>query len=202
MEKQYNILIIESSVIIATGLKSIISKYYPMASIFYAESIHDGIHMGTHKFDVILVDTLMFSTGKPIFQKLFAYFRDTPMIGIVSSYYSKELYNNFQSMIDIHESEESIISSLEAVFTTDEANEQTISATNILSDRERDVLKLLVNGHSNKEIAEKLFISVHTVATHRKNITAKTGIKSTAAMAIYAVANNIIDIQDSIQHLH
>jgi len=69
---------------------------------------------------------------------------------------------------------------------------------NNLSDREIEVLKLLVKGKMNKEIANELNISIHTVITHRKNITHKLGIKSVAAMAIYAVANNIIDINDSI----
>jgi len=69
---------------------------------------------------------------------------------------------------------------------------------NTLSEREIDVLKLLVKGKMNKEIADELNISIHTIITHRKNITHKLGIKSVAAMVIYAVANNIIDINDSI----
>ncbi len=202
MEKPYNILIIEPSFIIAKGLEHIIANHHPEAVISHSESIQDGIHIGTQDFDAILVDTILFSSGKSLFQKMFAYFRDVPMLGIVSIYFSKELYNNFQDMIDIHESEESIINSLESVISNNENNSQTLAASTVLSERERDVLKLLVNGCSNKEIADKLFISIHTVATHRKNITAKTGIKSTAAMAIYAVANNIIDIQDSMGHLH
>ena len=72
---------------------------------------------------------------------------------------------------------------------------------NKLSKREIDVLKLLVKGNANKEIADKLNISIHTVVTHRKNITQKLGVKSTAAMAIYAVANNIIDINDSLKSM-
>lgn len=59
-------------------------------------------------------------------------------------------------------------------------------------------MKLLAIGKSNKEIADELYISIHTVVTHRKNITNKLGIKSAAAMAIYAVANNIIDLNDSL----
>ena len=47
-----------------------------------------------------------------------------------------------------------------------------------LSERETEVLEQLVNGLSNKEIADKLNISIHTVISHRKNITQKTGIKS------------------------
>ncbi|KWW29213.1 MAG: regulator of cell morphoproteinis and NO signaling [bacterium P3] len=56
-----------------------------------------------------------------------------------------------------------------------------------LSDREKDVLVLVAKGLSSKEIADKLCLSVHTVNSHRKNITRKTGIKSVAGLAAYAM---------------
>lgn len=60
-----------------------------------------------------------------------------------------------------------------------------------LSAREKEVLRLLVAGKINKEIADKLCISINTVITHRKNITAKTGIKSVSGLSIYALMNGI-----------
>lgn len=62
-----------------------------------------------------------------------------------------------------------------------------------LTEREKEVLKSVALGHSNKEIAEKLFISIHTVISHRKNITAKLGIKSISGLTIYAFLSKIID---------
>lgn len=62
-----------------------------------------------------------------------------------------------------------------------------------LTAREKDVLKLVALGNANKEIAEKLFISVHTVISHRKNITEKLGIKSISGLTVYAIMNKIID---------
>ncbi|MBO7101393.1 MAG: hemerythrin domain-containing protein [Bacteroidales bacterium] len=56
-----------------------------------------------------------------------------------------------------------------------------------LSDREQDVLELVAQGLSSKEIAERLNIAVNTVNTHRKSITRKTGIKSVAGLAVYAM---------------
>lgn len=64
-----------------------------------------------------------------------------------------------------------------------------------LTAREKDVLKLVALGHSNKVIAEKLFISIHTVISHRKNITEKTGIKSISGLTVYAILNNLIDTE-------
>jgi len=69
----------------------------------------------------------------------------------------------------------------------------TDNQDNELSSREIDVLKCVALGMSNKEIADRLFISIHTVITHRKNITAKLGIKSTSGLTIYAIMEGYIE---------
>lgn len=63
-----------------------------------------------------------------------------------------------------------------------------------LSNREKDVLVQIVNGLSNKEIADKLCLSTHTVMSHRKNIARKLNIHSTAGLTIYAIVNGIVEI--------
>lgn len=63
-----------------------------------------------------------------------------------------------------------------------------------LSERERDVIIGVVQGMSNKEIADHLFISVNTVITHRRNIARKLQIHSAAGLTIYAIVNNLVDI--------
>ena len=73
-------------------------------------------------------------------------------------------------------------------------NQVETQETEALSERERDVLIQLVNGLSNKEIADKLCISVHTVITHRKNITRKLNIHSTAGLTIYAIVHKLVTI--------
>ena len=63
-----------------------------------------------------------------------------------------------------------------------------------LSDREKDVIVALVQGRSNKEIADHLCISINTVITHRRNIARKLQIHSAAGLTIYAIVNNLVDI--------
>lgn len=63
-----------------------------------------------------------------------------------------------------------------------------------LSDREMEVFKLFAEGHSNREIAEQLFISVRTVETHKNNIMKKINIKTTVDLVKFAIKNNIIDL--------
>ena len=64
----------------------------------------------------------------------------------------------------------------------------------ILSDREIEVMSLIVQGYINKEIADKLNISLSTVITHRKNIMDKLGLRSVSALTIYAVTHGYVDI--------
>ena len=66
--------------------------------------------------------------------------------------------------------------------------------TEELSDREKDVLIQVVRGLSNKEIADVLCISTHTVISHRKNIAHKLNIHSTAGLTIYAIVNHLVDL--------
>jgi regulator of cell morphogenesis and NO signaling len=66
--------------------------------------------------------------------------------------------------------------------------------TEELSEREKDVLVQVVRGLSNKEIADVLCISTHTVISHRKNIARKLNIHSTAGLTIYAIVNKLVDI--------
>ncbi|MBO7487287.1 MAG: helix-turn-helix transcriptional regulator, partial [Bacteroidales bacterium] len=66
------------------------------------------------------------------------------------------------------------------------------SAGEALSEREKEVLVLVAKGYMSKEIADMLNISMNTVNTHRKNINAKTGIKSIAGLTVYALMNSLM----------
>ena len=63
-----------------------------------------------------------------------------------------------------------------------------------LSPRETEVLKLIAQEYSNAEIAEKLFISIRTVDTHRRNLLEKLQVKNTAGLVKYAIKNNLLDM--------
>ena len=65
-----------------------------------------------------------------------------------------------------------------------------------LSEREKEIVVCVVKGLSNKEIAEQLFISVNTVLTHRKNISRKLQIHSVSGLTIYAIVNQLVNIEE------
>ena len=65
-----------------------------------------------------------------------------------------------------------------------------------LGDREKDIIRCVAKGKSNKEIADELCISVHTVATHRRNISSKLGIHSAAGLTIFAILHKLVNLED------
>ncbi|MCB0397131.1 MAG: response regulator transcription factor [Flavobacteriales bacterium] len=74
---------------------------------------------------------------------------------------------------------------------TTRASEVTCDPVN-LSERELEIIRMVADGLTNKEIADKLFISAHTVTTHRKNIMAKLELNNTAGLVMYAVKSGIV----------
>jgi DNA-binding CsgD family transcriptional regulator len=81
---------------------------------------------------------------------------------------------------------------------SDFISEKNQENDNEISEREKEVIKYIALGLTNKEIAEKLFLSVHTVTTHRKNISNKLEIKTIPGLTIYAILNGIISIDETI----
>lgn len=66
----------------------------------------------------------------------------------------------------------------------------------VLTDREKEIVCCVAKGMINKEIAEALFLSIHTVMTHRKNIARKLQIHSVAGLAIYAIAHKLVELSE------
>jgi DNA-binding CsgD family transcriptional regulator len=97
----------------------------------------------------------------------------------------------FDGIIGINDSLDTINRIAADYFTRTAA----IKSDNQLSHREIEVLTMVAQGFSNKQIADQLFISIHTVITHRKNITSKLGIKSIPGLTLYAALNNLVEFQ-------
>lgn len=118
-------------------------------------------------------------------------FPDIKWIGIIYAFYDPDLLRNFDQNIQITDHISDVLHKISLLLEDKgpgfEKDEQ-------LSERETDVLKCLADGLSNKETADKLNISVHTVISHRKNIMDKTGIRSLPGLTIYAYTKGIVSI--------
>ena len=109
---------------------------------------------------------------------------------------NEKMDSNFHpNIIFPNDSDKVIMDKLEDFFSDEIANTDS-SINDVLSLRETDILKEVALGYSNKEIADRLFISINTVITHRKNITEKLGIKTIAGLTVYALMNNLINPGD------
>lgn len=115
--------------------------------------------------------------------------KDITSFCIVNGKIEKTIENSPYSLF-IYDSPEKIYELVKLAFQEQDINDEESEG---LSNREIDVLKLVALGFANKEIAEKLFISTHTVMSHRKNMTEKLGIKSISGLTVYAIINNYID---------
>jgi DNA-binding NarL/FixJ family response regulator len=99
-----------------------------------------------------------------------------------------------QTSIHLMEDREALISKIHNLLDRQGNDPENHSMD--LSPREITIVRLVSMGLTNREIAEKLFLSAHTVMTHRKNINHKLGIKSVSGLTIYAIVNNIITIEE------
>ncbi len=103
--------------------------------------------------------------------------------------------NLFTEIIRHEDSKEKIIDILNKIVKSLKGNHDENESSEI-SEREKDILKQVALGHTNNEIAERLFISAHTVITHRKKITKKLGIKSVSGLTVYAIINGLVEMED------
>lgn len=116
-------------------------------------------------------------------------------VGLLYSFHERETLNQFNTLIQITDPLD-IISQTISRLLTNNSRSETPDPKEQLTNREIDILRHIVQGLSNKEIANELNISTHTVISHRKNIVQKTGIKSQAGLTIYAISNNIINLDN------
>ena len=65
-----------------------------------------------------------------------------------------------------------------------------------LSSREKEIVVCVVKGMTNREIADRLYLSTHTVITHRRNIARKLQVHSASGLTVYAIANKLIELKD------
>ncbi len=114
-------------------------------------------------------------------------------IGLVNSSTSDNIISRFSNTLNTTGNKFQLIEELQRIVGKEVAksdNEQLISK------RETEILKYLVMGYTNQDVADKLFLSIHTVMTHRKKINRKLGIKTVSGLTVYALMNNIVDIRE------
>ena len=191
------ILLIESSPIVAQGLQALIQSGGRMEVVAVAHSLERiQERLVLNNPDVVILNPLLLDYSKRlIFRSLFQDKPNMPILALVYSYFDKQWLGSFDGVIEIEDDRFHLEKKIEEVVSAANGRNDNLEVYE-LSDREREVLIELAKGLMNKEIAAKLHISIHTVVTHRKNIVRKTGIKSAAGLAVYALLNNLLEERD------
>lgn len=195
-KKVVNIIIVETSEIIYEGIFSILTNTGQPFKIHLADNLRELEQLNLRtKADLVFINPILIQNQLKNFHSLKKELNDIRWIGIVYTYFDQQLLSMLDEIIYINDTPNKIITSVQKKISEQNQDNQNQQQETI-SEREIDVLKLLVAGNANKEIADKLNISTHTVISHRKKISQKTGIKSVSGLTIYAVVNNIISIDD------
>ena len=193
------IAIAEPSSMLRIGLEQLLREL-PDAEVVFSTDNLNALYSRINALhpDILIVNPLLFDYAKSA--TIRAEFDQLPnlrIIGLITAYIESQHQRQFAGIIELNDDFQRIKSTLNQVSNTLQTdNEDPDTAP--LSDREKDVLICLSKGLKNNEIADQLNISVHTVITHRKNIVRKTGIKSVAALTVYAILNNLIEEKDII----
>ncbi len=190
------IVIIEKSKIIREGLAGILHAHEISKKVISIEDFSEwGMTVKNLTPNIIILSPEKAQEGADKIRSKYQLPGNTLLVGIVYQYYNiREITEIFDEILFITDPEDLIINKLKNL--SKQAENNNTASNEKLTDREKDVLKLLLRGLSNKEVAEQLSISPHTVVTHRKNIIEKTGIRSLSGLAVYAILNNITDMDD------
>ena len=198
--KPCKIVIIEPSPVIQQGLKVLIEAHPE----FIVQNVccdfpHFQKCSSNYTADVILINPsiLEFYNKSFSIRNLFSGYTKAVFVAILYKYVHSGILQDFDGVVDIYDESPSVVEKLLTILKTNSTkNEEESDENQDLSDREKEILASVAKGLTNKEIADKHCISIHTVVTHRKNITRKTGIKTVSGLTIYAMFNNLVVPED------
>ncbi|MCR5660302.1 MAG: response regulator transcription factor [Bacteroidales bacterium] len=186
------VIICETSEIITAGLYEIIQSiagFDVVMRLDSPENLSEKL-LASDANILILNPSLLGFNGQNMVSQ---WIKENPQlicIALETNYMDESALKYFDGVIGINDNKSKIINKLNQIAQSDKGER---SDDVELSKREIDVLIAVAKGLMNKEIADQMNLSIHTVISHRKNITRKTGIKSVSGLTVYALLNNLID---------
>ena len=191
------VIICETSEVITIGLADIIdgmAQFDVVARIDNPEHLSEKM-VSTDANLLIINPSLLGFQNKSFLSQINKEHPQVAIVALVTTHLDHSMLTPYNGVIEISDTRSKIMSKMEEFVQCD----TTKNADDVeLSKRETEVLVAVAKGMMNKEIADQMNISIHTVISHRKNITRKTGIKSVSGLTVYALLNNLIDEKDLI----
>lgn len=116
-------------------------------------------------------------------------------MALLSSVIDSAVLKDYNDSFTIYDAVEQISTKITKLLSEDSDKDQSAENEN-LSQREKEIIVGVVKGLTNKEIADKLCLSIHTVITHRRNVSRKLQIHSPAGLTIFAIVNGLVELND------
>ena len=191
-----NIALAEPSQIVCEGLTNILLKAGTHNRVFRFDNLDEILSaISSQQLDMAIINPVFIRGSIPDFLQIRNAAPLAAWVGILYTLPEREVLSLFDATIQITDSPVQIADTIHQL-TMSHCHCPGYSQNENLTTREIDILRQITLGLSNKEIADKLNISIHTVISHRKNIICKTGIKSQAGLTIYAISNKIISLEN------
>lgn len=188
------VLLIIPSKIVARGIEAVLSELgeFRVEGILSDLSHASEARLRNMDADVIIIDPLVFDyVSRANVRTRLAEHSNAAVVALKTVPLEDEQIRQFDGTISMYDDPVTVVRKLrESLASHEEIPE---SEGHDLSQREKEILVCVAKGMLNKEIADHCNLSIHTVITHRKNITRKTGIKTVAGLTVYALLNNLID---------
>jgi DNA-binding CsgD family transcriptional regulator len=184
------------STLLLLGCRDILHQISEQCQVSNYNSVNDLIKAIDKNSCLILLEYNSVPDPKNIIlEKIYSKNSDAPVVVIANSAISDKAAVFIKDVIKDDDNESTILSKLKKAINVKHKLFSNNSGSE-LSEREKQVLRLIALGYTNKEISNELHISTHTVIAHRKNITAKLSIKTIAGLTIYAVLNGVVTSEE------
>ncbi len=201
MREIIRVLVVESSSLLVEGLRSVIDKSAESECEFSLEfvgSIHSleriDEQLALYRPTLVVVNPSLADYSRRMSIK--SLFGDARVVALVSSYLSSEVLAQFDATIGLNDEPQRITAAFSSALSSQSEVQSEGSEGSELSEREKEIVVAVARGLMNKEIASLHNISIHTVISHRKNISRKTGIRSASGFVVYALLNGLVDEKD------
>lgn len=196
-KKKYKLVVVEPSDIVTAGLKAVFSSRpeFEITNCF-TDISHYLERSATLRSDILLLNPTLIDYQKRLnIRSLFPPSQDLLLFALIYNYVESEIIKQYDGIIEITDDATTIARKFKQAVGNSQSGVD-VGDNYELSERENEILTSVAKGMTNKEIADLHNISIHTVISHRKNITRKTGIKTVSGLTVYALINNLIDQSD------
>lgn len=194
---QYKIIITETSLIIRLGVTQSLRRFLPGKTQLIEIANYDLLSESLRLYqpDIVIINPTLI--GAVELQRIRSEVKTkVKVIALLYNVLDPESLKSYDETITIYDDLDKLKLKIERLLQIGMEDETTNEEVQQLSHREKEIIVCVVKGMSNKEIADELSISAHTVITHRKNITRKLQINSTAGLTIYAIVNKLVTLEE------